>query len=40
MEQVFVITHDETLKDAASARLYRFDRNKEIWEPTRALALA
>ncbi len=39
VEQVFVITHDETLKDAANARLYRFDRSKGQDEPTRAVAL-
>ena len=39
VEQVFVITHDESLKEAASARLYRFDRNKERGEPTRVVAL-
>ena len=39
VDQVFVITHDEALKDAASARLYRFERDKEGGEPTRAIAL-
>ena len=39
VEQVFVITHDENLKEAASARLYRFERNKDANEPTRALEL-
>ncbi len=39
VEQMFVITHDENLKDAASARLYRFERNKEKDEPTRVTAI-
>lgn len=40
VEQMFVITHDENLKDAASARLYRFERNKELDEPTRVVAIS
>jgi len=39
VEQVFVITHDENLKEAASARLYRFERNKEVGEPTRVIEM-
>ena len=39
VEQVFVITHDESLKEAASGRLYRFERDKEIGEPTRVIEL-
>jgi len=40
VEQTFVITHDENLKDAASARLYRFERNKEIGEPTKVTSVS
>ncbi|MFH1448344.1 MAG: hypothetical protein ABIG39_05765 [Candidatus Micrarchaeota archaeon] len=36
VEQIFVITHDETLKDAASGTLYRISRNKEQNEPSKA----
>jgi len=39
VEQVFVITHDENLKEAANAKLYRFDRNKELDEPTRVIEI-
>jgi exonuclease SbcC len=35
VEQVFVITHDENLKDAASARVYKLDRNKAAGESTK-----
>ena len=35
VEQVFVITHDESLKDEASARIYHLWRNKEKNEPTK-----
>lgn len=35
VEQVFVITHDESLKDEASARVYHLWRNKEKNEPTK-----
>ena len=32
VEQTFVVTHDENLKDAASGKLFRIERNKEIPE--------
>jgi len=35
VEQVFVITHDENLRDAASARVYKLDRNKAVGESTK-----
>jgi len=35
VEQVFVITHDDSLKDAASAMVYRLWRDKRSNEPTR-----
>ncbi|VVC02513.1 DNA double-strand break repair Rad50 ATPase [Candidatus Burarchaeum australiense] len=34
VDQLFVITHDEKLKEAASGRLYLLDRNKRANEPT------
>lgn len=36
VEQVFVITHDEALKEAGSARVYLLERDKNRLEPTRA----
>ena len=36
VEQVFVITHEENLKEAASGRLYLLDRNKRENEATSA----
>lgn len=39
VEQVFVITHDENLKDAATARVYRLDRNKAAGESTKVEVL-
>ncbi|MCX8199932.1 MAG: AAA family ATPase [Candidatus Micrarchaeota archaeon] len=38
IEQVFVITHDENLKEGASGRLYVFSRNKVAGEPTSVMA--
>ncbi|NYZ78688.1 SMC family ATPase [Candidatus Micrarchaeota archaeon] len=35
VEQVFVITHDESMKDEATARVYHLWRNKEKNEPTK-----
>jgi DNA repair exonuclease SbcCD ATPase subunit len=35
VEQVFVITHDESLRDEATARIYYLYRNKEKNEPTK-----
>jgi exonuclease SbcC len=35
VEQVFVITHDESLRDEATARIYHLWRNKEKNEPTK-----
>jgi len=32
VEQTFVVTHDENLRDAASGKLFRIERNKEIPE--------
>ena len=32
VEQTFVVTHDENLRDAASGRLFRIERNKDIPE--------
>ncbi|MDD5317355.1 MAG: SMC family ATPase [Candidatus ainarchaeum sp.] len=40
VEQVFVITHDESLREAASARLYRLERDKEGAGPTVVADLA
>ncbi|MEM3364473.1 MAG: AAA family ATPase [Candidatus Micrarchaeia archaeon] len=37
IEQSFVITHDENLKEGASGRLYVFSRKKEAGEPTQVL---
>lgn len=34
VEQVFIITHDEVLKQAASSKVYMFTRNKEAHEST------
>jgi exonuclease SbcC len=34
VEQVFIITHDEVLKQAASSKVYMFTRNKEAHEGT------
>jgi exonuclease SbcC len=36
VEQTFVITHDENLKDAASGSLYKINRNKNENEPSKA----
>jgi len=38
--QVFVITHDEALREAAGAALYRFGRDKAAGEPTSVLEAA
>ena len=35
VEQTFVITHDENLKDAASGSLYRMSRNKDLGESSK-----
>ena len=35
VEQVFIITHDEELEQAASGKLYKLERKKEQDEPTR-----
>lgn len=35
VDQIFVITHDESLKDEAKARIYYLERNKEKNEPTK-----
>ncbi|MBI4399784.1 AAA family ATPase [Candidatus Micrarchaeota archaeon] len=35
VDQTFVITHDENLKDVGNARIYRVERNKEQQEPSR-----
>jgi len=32
VEQTFVVTHDENLRDAASGKLFRIERNKEVPE--------
>jgi exonuclease SbcC len=40
VEQVFVITHDESLKEAASARVYRLERDKEANGPARAVEVS
>jgi DNA repair protein SbcC/Rad50 len=34
VEQIFIITHDDNLKQIASARVYQFDRDKGINAPT------
>lgn len=34
VEQIFVITHDESLKQISSARVYQFDRDKGAGGPT------
>jgi len=39
VDQVFVITHDENMKEAASGKLYRLERKKEAFEPTKATAV-
>ncbi len=38
MEQSFIITHDENLKEGASGRLYTFNRNKRAREPTQIVS--
>ena len=38
VEQVFIITHDETLKQVANARVYVLDRDKELGGSTRTEA--
>lgn len=38
VDQVFIITHEEELESAASAYLYRLERNKEEDEPTKIVA--
>ncbi|MDO8339710.1 MAG: SMC family ATPase [Candidatus Burarchaeum sp.] len=40
VDQVFVITHEDGLREAASGRLYLLDRNKRQNEPTSAEALS
>ena len=35
VEQIFVITHDEALKQVHNARIYEFSRDKSINEPTK-----
>ena len=37
VEQIFVITHEDELENAATGSLYRLERNKEKNEPTRAI---
>jgi exonuclease SbcC len=37
VDQIFIITHDEELENAASGSLYRLERNKEQDEPTRVV---
>ncbi|VVC72025.1 DNA double-strand break repair Rad50 ATPase [uncultured archaeon] len=39
VEQVFVITHDESLREAASGRVYRLERDKGGAGPTTATAI-
>ncbi len=39
VEQVFIITHDESMKQIGSAKIYQFDRNKELGEPTQVAEL-
>ena len=34
VEQVFVITHDSSMKNIANAKVYQLDRNKALHEPT------
>ena len=35
IEQVFIITHEKELVDTLSGRIYEFNRNKDIDEPTK-----
>ena len=37
VEQIFIITHEEELREAASAALYMLDRKKEENEPTKII---
>ncbi len=37
VEQVFIITHEEEMETAVSGTLYRFERKKELDEPTNAI---
>lgn len=37
VEQIFVITHEDELENAATGSLYRLERNKEKNEPTKAI---
>jgi len=39
VEQVFVITHDKELENAASSNLYLLTRNKDLDEPTKVEVL-
>jgi exonuclease SbcC len=34
VEQIFIITHDDNLKQIAAARIYQFDRDKGVSAPT------
>jgi len=40
VEQVFVITHEEQLKEAADSTVYRFERKKELEEATSVARLS
>ncbi len=39
MDQVFIITHEPALEQAATGYLYRLERDKSMDEPTRAVAV-
>lgn len=36
VEQIFIITHEDAMETAVSGSLYRFERQKELDEPTKA----
>lgn len=38
-EQVFLITHEEKISEAVTGNLYRLERNKELDEPTKIVAV-